>query len=228
VNRRRIAAAAVFLAACSQWAGPGGPVALEIALPAHVELEVGDTTQLRARALDQQGDSVAATLVWRAGDTTVAVDSLTGRATAVTPSTIGRIQVRSGTLVSDFLTFTTFPRSDTIAIDSTADTTTVVSGDSVSAPLVASLQSYVPAGGVANRRLTFQMVAPTDSSVVLTGDAKTLTVSTAVDGTPVTAVRVHLIGTPRPDSAVVSVSAARPSGTAVPGSGQRFVVYFQP
>jgi hypothetical protein len=223
-----VLAALAITAGCSHLGGGTGPVAIQLVLPARLELEVGDTLQLRAYTLDESGDSIGAPIIWRAGDTTVAVDSLTGRATALYPRTTGRLQARSGTLVSDVVTFSTFPRSDTLAVDSTADTTTVLSGDSISAPLVASVRSFVNDSGIFNRQLTYQVTAPADSSVTLDGGRLLVTVTTASDGTPAAPVRVHRTSAPAPDSALVTVSAARPSGTAVPGSGQRFVIHFQP
>lgn len=225
----RIGLAALLAAAgCSHLGSSTGPVAIQLVLPSRLELEVNDTLQLQAFALDENGDSIGSPIVWRAGDTTIAVDSTTGRLTALYAGTIGRVQARSGTLVSDVVTFSTFVRADTIVVDSTADTTTVLSGDSVSAALVASIRSFVTDTGIFNRRLTYAIVSPTDSSVTLDGGALVASVSTASDGTPAAPVHVHKTAAPAPDSAVVTVSAQRPSGTAVPGSGQRFVVHFQP
>lgn len=231
MNHRTFAAGlAVLLAAagCSHLGNGTGPVSIQLRLPGRLELEVNDTLQLDAFALDENGDSIGSPIIWRAGDTTIAVDSTTGRATALYSGTTGRVQARSGTLVSDVVTFSTFLRSDTIAIDSTADTTTVLSGDSVSAPLVASVRSFVTDSGIFNRRLTFTITSPVDSSVTLDGGALATTVSTASDGTPAAPVHVHKTAAIAPDSVIVTVSAQRPSGTAVPGSGQQFIVHIQP
>lgn len=228
MRRRTIAGALLAgaaIAACSHLSSGTSPVAIQLVLRQPYELETGDTVQLRAFALDEAGDSVAASIIWRAPDTTVTVDSLTGRATAAYPNTTGRLQARTGTLVSDVVTFTTYPRSDTIVIDTAADTTTMQPTDSVSAALVASLQSFAPAGGSFNRRLVYAVAWPADSSVTLDGGALSATVSTAADGTPAAAVHLHKTAAPAPDSAVVTVGATRPSGTVVPGSGQTFTVH---
>lgn len=217
--------AGAAIAACSHLSSGTSAVAIQLVLQQPYELEVGDTVQLRAYALDEAGDSVAAPIIWRAPDTTVTADSLTGRATAGYPNSTGRLQARTGTLVSDVVTFSTYPRSDTIVIDPAADTTTMQPADSVSAPLVASLQSFAPAGGSFNRRLVFTVTWPADSSVTLDGGHLTATASTAADGTPAVPVHLHKTAAPAPDSAIVTVAAARPSGAVVPGSGQAFTVY---
>lgn len=217
--------AGVAVTACSHLSSGTGPVAIQLVLQQPYELEVGDTVQLRAYALDEAGDSVGAPIIWRAPDSTVTIDSLTGRATAVYPSVSGRVQARTGTLVSDVVTFSTYPRSDTIIIDSAADTTTMQPTDSVSGALVASLQSLAPAGGSFNRRLTYTLTSPADSSVTLDGGLLTVTVSTGVDGTPSAQVHLHKTAAAAPDSALVTVGAVRPSGTIVPGSGQTFTVH---
>ncbi|MGH7533521.1 MAG: hypothetical protein ACREL4_09545 [Gemmatimonadales bacterium] len=218
-------AAGVALAACSHLSSGTGPVAIQLVLQQPYELEIGDTVQLSAYALDEAGDSVGATIIWRAPDSTVTIDSLTGRATAVYPNTTGRLQARTGTLVSDVVTFSTYPRSDTIVIDTAADTTTMQPTDSVSAELVASLRSFVPDSGIFNRRLTYTIASPADSTVTLDGGRLITTVSTGVNGTPSAAVHLHKTAAAAPDSAIVTVGATRPSGTPVPGSGQTFTVY---
>ena len=65
---------------CSNITDTGsGVVALEVKVPSRLELEVGDTIQLSARALDRNGDSVAAEITWLSPDTTVGVVATTGR-----------------------------------------------------------------------------------------------------------------------------------------------------
>jgi hypothetical protein len=54
------------------------------------------------------------------------------------------------------------------------------------------------------------------------------TVLTGVDGAPVAPVALDRVtGTTAPATATVEVTALRPSGAAVPGSGQTFTVTFQ-
>ncbi|MFI5235460.1 MAG: hypothetical protein ACHQXA_07110 [Gemmatimonadales bacterium] len=223
-----LAATGALALGCSHLASTNGPISLQVFVPPVLELEVGDTVQLRARALDEAGDSVAAQIIWHVGDTTIAIDSMTGRITALLPNFPGRVQARTGTLVSEVLTFNTFVRADTIVIDSTADTTTVLTGDSVSTPLVAHLKSLVTDSGIPARRLIYTILSPADSSVTLDGGAKADTVGTASDGSPAAPIHLHKNAPIAPDSALVLVSATRPSGTPVPGSGQRFIVHFQP
>jgi hypothetical protein len=53
------------------------------------------------------------------------------------------------------------------------------------------------------------------------------TILTAADGTAIAAL-AKAPGLPPPDSLVVTVTAVRTRGAAVPGSGQRFIVRFTP
>src|SRR2546426_11897738 len=71
--------------ACNKF-GPGDlsrVIAIEVIAPD--SLEEYDTLTPRARVLDGHGDSVAATVVWAAGDTApilIVLDTLTGRTVA--------------------------------------------------------------------------------------------------------------------------------------------------
>ena len=64
--------------------GAGGVVGLEIRRPELLTIEVGEMLPLSARALNKDGDSVAAEITWRAPDATLTVDPLTGVITAET------------------------------------------------------------------------------------------------------------------------------------------------
>ncbi|MBA2627156.1 MAG: hypothetical protein H0U85_04035, partial [Gemmatimonadales bacterium] len=74
-------ACAAALACSNITADDSGVIALDVQVPARLELEVGDTIQLAARALDRNGDPTDATITWQTPDTTVTVDAVTGRAT---------------------------------------------------------------------------------------------------------------------------------------------------
>ena len=71
--------------------GEDGVVALEVLLPNPAVVEPGDTVQLRARARNADGDSVAAPIVWLSPDSTISVDS-SGRLTTDTTGGTGRVQ----------------------------------------------------------------------------------------------------------------------------------------
>ena len=85
----------------------GGVVALEVTGPTTLSLGVGQSLALHARALDIQGDSVAADLFWRTPDTAlVTLDTVRGIVVARTNSGTARIQARVGTLVSNVISIT--------------------------------------------------------------------------------------------------------------------------
>jgi hypothetical protein len=64
--------------------------------------------------------------------------------------------------------------------------------------------------------------------VTLSTAAVADTFLTAADGTVSTVTVAPVAGTTPPDSVIVEVRAARTRGAVVPGSGQRFIVRFQP
>jgi hypothetical protein len=103
-RRLRLALAAALgaapLAACSDFADQGGGViAVEVRAPQRTSIVVGDTVRLSARALDRNGDSVAAAIVWRSADSVLAVDSASGLVVGSFPG-VGRVQAFLGTLAS--------------------------------------------------------------------------------------------------------------------------------
>jgi hypothetical protein len=107
--RRRLALSAALgaaalgaaaIAACSDFADQGGGViAIEVRTPQQSSLVVGDTVRLSARAVDREGDSVAAALVWRSADSVLGVDSASGIVVGRFPG-LGRVQAFVGTLAS--------------------------------------------------------------------------------------------------------------------------------
>jgi hypothetical protein len=218
------------LAGCGNLTEQDGVAGLEIRVPRPATVEVGQTTQLSARALDRQGDSVAAAVTWLTPDTTVTITP-DGRLTGRTSGT-ARVQAGVGTIVSDFVTFTVNPRPDTLAL--TGDSIlTVAPGVGTSAPLVASIQSFAPAEPLSGEVITYTVTAPvfadpTQRTVELPGGLLSLAAITGADGTSVTPVTLNRVtGQPSPDSAIVTVAAVTAAGTTVPGSGQRFIVHFQ-
>lgn len=222
--------AVAALAGCSNLTEQGGVAGLEIRVPRPATVEVGQTIQLSARALDRQGDSVAAAVTWLTPDTTVTITP-DGRLTGRTSGT-ARVQAGVGTIVSDFVTFTVNPRPDTLAL-SADSILTVAPGVGSSAPLVASIRSFAPAEPLSGEVITYTVTVPvfadpTQRTVELPGGLLILAAITGADGNPATPVTLNRVtGQPSPDSAVVTVAAVTAAGTAVPGSGQRFIIHFQ-
>jgi len=109
----RAAATALLLAAIgcgSLTATDDGVAFLEVVRPVSTTLDIGQTLQLEARALDARGQPVAAVILWASADPFLSVDEATGLVTALAGGTGGRIQARTGTgsgaLFSDFLLLT--------------------------------------------------------------------------------------------------------------------------
>jgi hypothetical protein len=199
-------------------------VAIEVLTPAPAVVEIGDTITLHARVLDQQGDSIlGAPIRWRTPDSTVWVDSLTGKFTGLSGST-GRVQAVSGSLAGPLTAFTVHPRSDTLIVLN--DSLFVLTADTASAPLDPEVTDSLLAG-LADRRIAVSLVAPSPAGARLTGDVVSDTVTTGANGQPLTAIRVRKVGVASGDSVIVQVSAKRPSGAVVPGSGRHIRVFFQ-
>lgn len=110
---RAIAAglALISLAGCSSLPVDGdGIVALQIRTQSPLSLHQGQQALLRARALDQQGDSVPALIRWHTADTaSLTLDSLSGIVVARKPSGSAKVQAAVGTLRSDPITITLLP-----------------------------------------------------------------------------------------------------------------------
>ena len=219
----------VLVLGCSDLVeGAGGVVELEITSPSSQTIEVGETVQLAARALDKDGNAISTPLSWRAADATVTVDEGTGVVTGVSPGT-GRVQVFAGTLGSSFVTFNIISPADTLII--VGDSIVIVGpGVASSTPLVTQLQSFSPPSSLAQRPVIYTITSPPDvgpHSVELAGGVLVDTLATGADGTVQAAVLSRVAGVTTPDSAIVEVRAFRTGGAAVPGSGQRFIVRFQ-
>jgi hypothetical protein len=203
--------------------GAGGVVGLEIRTPELLTIEVGEALPLTAVALDKDGNSIQAEITWRAPDPTLTVDPATGVITGVSPGP-GRVQAFAGLLASELVQFTVIARADTLIV--TDSIFTVAPGVAASPALVSQLQSFSPAGPLADRPVEYSLIAPLDGTVTLPGGVLTDTLNTGTDGavSSVTLTRVNLA---QPATAIVQVRAFRTRGALVPGSGQRFTVTFQ-
>ncbi|HEX6643812.1 MAG TPA: hypothetical protein VF037_03995 [Gemmatimonadales bacterium] len=222
--------------ACADITDAGdGVIALEVQPAVPAQVEVGDTITLVARALDRNGDPVAAAITWRTPDpANIYVESATGRVAGITPGTSGRVQATFGTLTSDLMALTVVARADTIEVP--ADTLVVdplAATSPALAPRVATLVEGVSTA-LAGRAVIYEIVRPVFADVAartveITGTgALADTVASGADGLPSAPVTLSRItGLTAPDTVEVSVRVHRRSGALVPGSGQRFVVVFQ-
>ncbi len=226
-------AVAALCVACSKLSGPkGAPVALELRLPVPPAVETDDTLQLRARAIDENGDSVAAAIYWRVADTTLILVDSTGLVTTTQTSGSGRVQAHVGSLYSGLSSgqLTIRPRSDTLAL-TPPDTVVVAAGDTASTSLVAAVLSNNPAGGVSGTTILFE-VDPADQGRIadtahFAGGLSAVRVTTGATGAPLSPVTLRRQSAGWTDSIHVRVSAIRPSGVTVPGSGSLFTILFQ-
>jgi hypothetical protein len=226
---------ALALSSCSELSGDSDtPILLEIRAPAGVGggsplVEISDTFQLTARALNQDGDSVAATFIWRTPDTAnIFVEPATGRISGKKAG-VARVQVTSGSLSSDLINFAVVPAAESLQIVP-PDSARLLVTDTASAPLVAELDTVNPQGPLQGRQITYQLTTifgqPGDTAS-LGGGGMTRSVATTALGQPSIPVYVRAIpALARPDSVLVAVTAIRPSGAAIPGSGQVFIVRF--
>jgi hypothetical protein len=208
--------------------GEAGVVALEVSAPSSSVLEVGESLQLTARALDRDGNTVTTTIAWRAVDTTASVDPASGVVTALFPGT-ARFQATVGSLASGLITLTVLAPADTLIIAGDS-VLTVLPTESASAAMLVRLESFHPAGPLADRPVIYTITSPVltglPHTVELPGAVLVDTVSTGSDGVGAMTLN-RVTGVTQPDSAIVQVSASRTHGAVVPGSGQRFIVHFQ-
>lgn len=226
-----------LLAACSNLtADNGGVVSLEVQRPEPATVEVGDTIQLSAVALDRNGEPVDASIVWRTSDTTLAVDSTTGQVTGLVANQTGRVQASETSLSSQPITLSVLSAADTLAVPT--DTLVVAAGVDASPAMAATILSqsdtavsgFEPASGA---RIIFAITVPAFAdpaarTVELPGGVLTDTLVSDASGQALPAATVNrLAGTTAPDTVRVTVSALHRSGRAVAGSGQVVIVVFQ-
>jgi hypothetical protein len=208
--------------------GDGGVVGLQIQEPQNRTLEVGETLQLSAVALDKDGNPVDAPITWQATAATLAIDPTTGIVTGLTPGP-GQVQAFTGSLASTAVSLTVVVGADTLVL--TGDSVvTVPAGVSNTNPLVVELRSFSPEGPVPARPVIYTVTSPPDvgaHTVELPGGVLTDTVQTGTDGAVSSVTLNRVNGTTQPDTAIVEVRAVRTHGAPVPGSGQRFIVLFQ-
>jgi hypothetical protein len=206
----------------------GGVVELRIVTPTPANIEVGQTLQLSATALDKNGNAVSTPVTWQAPDTTLTVDGGTGAITGLFPGT-GRVQAFAGSLASSLERFTVLAPADTLVM--VGDSVSIVpAGVTNTAPLVVQLRSFSPDAGLPSRPVIYTVTSPPDlgpHTVELPGGVLADTVLTGTDGAVSSVTLIRVNGTTQPDTAIVEVRAVRGSGAAVPGSGQRFIVLFQ-
>lgn len=231
-----VACMVLGLAACSELSSSDDTaVALQVTSPPGSLVEVGDTVQYTALALNRNGDPIAVPIVWLTPDTaTIAVDSLTGVVLGKKPGS-ARVQATTEGLVSPLNIVTVIVTADTLIlvppdtllVDTLTTTTTP--------PLVARLESLNPPAAVGGRPIFYDVVEPvfadTANRTVEFGNGGLAdTATTASNGEPLNPVILGRIpGLTPPDSVIVEIRSTRYKGTSpVPGSGQRWIIRFGP
>ncbi len=235
MNRLAGGLAILALAACSDLASSDDTViAIQVTAPPGAIVEVGDTVQYTAVALNRNGDPIATTITWATPDTAnIAVDSLTGAVIGLQGGTQGRVQAIADGLVSPLNILTVIVTADTLILvppDTLSIDTLTATG---TPPLVARLEAFSPPGPVASRIIYYEVVEPvfadpSTRTVELSNLALADTATTGANGEPATAVTLQRVpGVTPPDSAIVEISATRHQGTeVVAGSGQRWIIRF--
>jgi hypothetical protein len=218
--------ASLLAEACSKITSSDQIVALDVALPDSGHLELGDTLVPLGRALNSQGDSVAAQIFWASLDTTITVvDSTTGATVGKSVGT-GRLQARVGLLRSNPQTVIVATRLDSVvAAGPTSDTLFVSAPDTLSDSLLV-------------RAFAADSSSPFGRAVVYTDSIFPATVTTVrfvrggivqTDATGLAWEQLRLsAGGPRPDSVVIRAAVKHFNGVDIAGSPVRFVVEFEP
>jgi uncharacterized protein YjdB len=204
--------------------GAGGVVELQIRVPDNTTVEVGETLQLTAIALDKDGNPVDEPITWRTADPAVTVDN-TGLVTGVAPGS-GQVQAFAGSLPSNAVPITVNIRADTLTL--VGDSVVTVPPGANSAPLVVQLLSFSQPDPLPSRTVIYTVSSSaTVGGVQLPNGTLVDTNSTGTTGLDqsITLNRDALVAAP--DTAFVQVRSPRSSGVDVPGSGQRFIVLFQ-
>lgn len=227
MTRYRVVVAGLVLAAlgCSSLGEDGAAVAIETLTTLPAEVEINDTITLRARVLDQGGDSIGATIRWRTSDSTLGVDSINGRMWGRFEGS-GKVQAVTGSLASAQVTYTVKARADTLIVAAAAESLFVATGDTASVDLAPKI-AKADGTGLAGRRIVVSIVSPSPAGARLTGNVTVDTVLSAATGLPATPIRVRHTGVVSGDSVIVQVESRRISGALVPGSGRKIRVFFQ-
>jgi len=230
------ATALLAAAACSSFSeNKAGIAALEVRLPANLYLEVGDTLRLQAEAVDADGAPVEASIVWRttAPDTVASLDSLTGALVGLRfPDTV-RVQVAlagQSEFSSDLskLRFSITDRADTLELLS-PDSLEVPTDADTTSTIEVQLTQLVDTVPVAGRPVRFTIIEPAqsgDSTVVFLTGRWSDSLVTLPTGRVSTVRLLAVQNRTPPDRVVVQVTAYRPSGAPIPGSGRLIVVRF--
>jgi hypothetical protein len=193
------------------------------------------------------GDSVAPVALWTTLDTAAltVLNPAAGQTIVRRPGLVGRLEAQVGALISNPHSIATLFAADTLRpAGPTLDSLHVPPQrpDSLSDSLKVQLltdtattrapsDSLVPLPG---RPVVFTIVrATTPGSVTLvkldTAHAAGVTVDTvATSALGIATVKLRLLRGPVPDTVLVTASARRAVGTAVPGSPDTFVVRFLP
>jgi hypothetical protein len=226
VRRFSLIAASLLALGCSDLVeGAGGVVELQIRVPEVTTVEVGETLQLTAIALDKEGNPAETPITWNTPDTTVTVDG-TGLVTGVAPG-VGQVQAFAGSLPSAAVPITVSIRADTLAL--VGDSVVTVAPGANSAPLVVQLLSISQPDPLPSRTVIYSVSFPTITvgQVHLPNGTIVDTNSTGTSGVDQSITLNRDPVAPAPDTAFVQVRSPRASGVDVPGSGQRFIVVFQ-
>jgi hypothetical protein len=205
--------------------GAGGVVELELRSPDVTEVEVGETLQLTARALDRDGNPLDVPITWLSSDPALTVDN-TGLVTGIAPGS-AQIQAAVGSLASQPFRLTAIARADTLAL--VGDSVVIVpAGVPASAPLVVQLLNFAQGTPLPTRPVIYTVSFPphvTGVQATLPGGVVVDTISTGTTGLDQSMILSR--GFAYADTAFVTVRSYRASNADVPGSGQRFIVLFQ-
>jgi hypothetical protein len=236
VKALRIGASLLAVAACSDLSSSDDSVvALQVTAPPGAVVEVGDTVQYTAVALNRDGDVIPEPIYWATPDTaTIAVDSLTGLVLGKLPGP-GRVQARSQGLVSPLNIVTVLASPDTLILEPPDTITVDTLVNTTTPPLVARLEAFTPPAPVSGRPIFYDVVEPlfadpADRTVEFGNGALADTATTGSNGEPLVPISLARInGVAPPDSVIVEIRATRyQDAQPVPGSGQRWIIRFGP
>jgi len=206
--------------------GSGGVVELQIGVPAVTTVDVGESIQLTARALDKGGNPVSTPVTWVSSNAAVTVDGnglVTGAAAGA-----GEVQAFAGSLSSARVPVTVLTRADSVML--VGDSVVVIApGVSTSAPVSVQVRSFTLGEPLPARPVVYTLTFPPTvvQAVQLPGGVVIDTVSTGTTGLESSITVSRVAGVESPDTAFLSVRSYRATGADVAGSGQRFIVLFQ-